>query len=158
MFWWCFGWFGGGGGCGVVVWWWSDGEIGYACAWWCFGGVLVMVWWWSDGEIGYTCAWWCFGGGLMGRLDIHVPSNVMQIYVCLDINLIRSSLVIYKKRLPNAKKLASKGATFYWTYLITWDSMYSIGTTSKARISSTSASSTAAVQVMALAHTTTSKP
>ena len=56
------------------------------------GGVLVVVWWWSDGEIGYTCAWWCFGGGLMGRLDIHVPSNVMQIYVYIDINLIRNNI------------------------------------------------------------------
>ena len=28
----------------------------------------------------------------MGRLDIHVPSNVMQIYVCIDINLIRNNI------------------------------------------------------------------
>ena len=28
----------------------------------------------------------------MGRLDIHVPSNVMQIYVYIGINLIRNNI------------------------------------------------------------------
>ena len=57
--------------------------------------------------------WWCFSGGLMGGLDVHVPSNVMQIYLYIYIskNLIRNQ-TYHKKRLPNSKKLSSKGETF----------------------------------------------